>query len=697
MKKKLFIPYNRATTDDLEKSGITPEIAGNAGIEELEKTTILRRYGISAEGYFIPYRDGFGRVKLTKIYNWPEGKRRPKYMQARNTSPEPYFSPLVNNWEAIFNNTSENLIFVEGEKKAITGISGGYYCVGLGGVWCWRSKGKPLSQWEMIKFLGRHVYIVFDSDIVDKSEVQRAEREFAAYLKLRGANVKRIRLPDLCGDGNKTGLDDFLVHHGFPENIEKSRAAFDTLPREDIDTSVSYLSNDDGNAQRLVDAYGDNIQWVTDWKKWIAYNSATGLWSVDKNGEVMRYARTISSMIMEDAKNVSSDESRRKILSWSRTSGNESRLKAMINIAASNEGMSITSAELDVDLWAAATGDGMAVDLLSGLPRAVRRDDYFTKKLGTIFLVDAKCTLWKQFLNEIFGGDLELIRFVQWTVGYALTGSNDEQCVFLSWGQGKNGKSTFMDVIRALFGDYSIHCSSETFMARRGESIRSDIARLQGARLITSSEVEQGKRFAESLIKEWTGGESITARKLYSNEVEFKPQGKLWIGTNYKPKIYGTEDAIWRRIRLIPFLVTISAEKRDPELASKLKAELPGILNWALEGCLAWQERKDLCPPKAVIAATAEYRAEMDIIGAWVAQNCIEDSKRKERVGELYQDYSQWCDANGHKAASQLEFTKRMHTRYEKIENTTDRATERKGTFFKGLALITPAHKSNYK
>lgn len=250
--------------------------------------------------------------------------------------------------------------------------------------------------------------------------------------------------------------------------------------------------------------------------------------------------------------------------------------------------------------------------------------------------------MWEAFLSRIFAGDGELIRFVQKAVGYSLTGSTEEQCFFILYGAGANGKSTLIQTISALLKDYARQTPTETLLVQRGDGPRNDLARLQGARFVSASEVEGGRKLAEALVKQLTGGDTLTARYLYKEHFEFQPTFKIWLAVNHKPGVQGTDHAIWRRMRLLPFTVTIPAAEQDKRLTEKLQAEQPGILRWAVEGCRAWQQ-EGLEPPSAVKRATGDYRAEMDVIAAFIQDCCVLGDTHEVSSKALYEEYTGWC------------------------------------------------------
>jgi putative DNA primase/helicase len=241
------------------------------------------------------------------------------------------------------------------------------------------------------------------------------------------------------------------------------------------------------------------------------------------------------------------------------------------------------------------------------------------------------------------GHDKEKIAFLQRVLGLALTGVITEQCLFVFHGPGANGKSTILETIRELLADYATHTTTASLLQSRGSPIRNDLARLNSARFVSAVEIGMGKKLDEALVKQLTGGDQVTARFLYNEFFEFKPKFKLFISANHKPEIRGIDHGIWRRIHLIPFNVSIPSEKIDKDLPMKLRQELPGILNWAVQGCYDWQSQ-GLNPPDSIQTATAEYRAEMDILSGFLEDRCIIQSSEKIAVGKLYEAFKIWAD-----------------------------------------------------
>ena len=303
----------------------------------------------------------------------------------------------------------------------------------------------------------------------------------------------------------------------------------------------------------------------------------------------------------------------------------------------------------------------LCLNLLDGTFRKHSESDYSTKCSKFIFDPKAVCPTWDRFLLQIMNKDLELINYLQKVMGYALTADVSEQVLFILWGAGANGKSTFLNVILDLMGDYSGTTSSDTFMKGKSDGMSNDLARLRGLRLVSTSETEQGKRLSETLVKQATGQDKLMARFLYGEYFEFYPTFKIFMATNHKPTVKGNDYGIWRRIRLIPFTVTIPPEERDKDLFAKLKAENSGILNWLLRGCEMWR-KEGLGSAESVEAATEEYRNDMDTVGQFIHDCFIVEATPITRVSnkELYEAYYRWCSRNNEKAISQKLLTLRL-------------------------------------
>lgn len=430
--------------------------------------------------------------------------------------------------------------------------------------------------------------------------------------------------------------------------------AQDTLERRKL-----YRLTDVGNAERLVDAHGRDLRWVSRWKCWLVWDGRR--WYRDERGDVERRAKAVIRQLYQDVADAPAEQ-RPALIKHAMNSEQSSRLEAMIKLSRSEPGIAIGHDELDQQAMHFTVRNG-TVDLTTGRLRPHDRGHLGTKLVDIDYDEHAECPTWLATLSVLFDGDQLLIDYLRRAVGYSLTGNTSEQVLHLCYGTGANGKSTVLDVLAQITGEYGMQSDFQTFLdtgTRSGP--RNDVARLNGARLVRSSEVGENKKLNEGLIKSLTGGDIVSARFLYSEDFEFKPQFKLWLAANHKPVIRGTDYAIWRRMRLIPFERTIAPEHRDDGLPSKLAAELPGILNWAIQGCQEWLA-EGLKPPERVLAATDSYRLESDVIGAFIEDECEIGAGYEAKGGELYQCYKRWSHDNGEYSVTATAFGRRLDER----------------------------------
>lgn len=444
----------------------------------------------------------------------------------------------------------------------------------------------------------------------------------------------------------------------------------------------AYTFDDMGNAERFVDLFGENVRYCYTEKKWYFYNSMR--WSVDNLGVILRMAdKCVEAMKAEAKLYLQADEESggdmaKNFEKHMKSSRSNKSKKAMLSEVEHH--IPILPIQMDRYKMALNTPSGI-INLKNGDVKAHNPEYYFTKITSVDCAEAADCPRWLAFLDDIFAGDKDLIRYIQKAVGYSLTGSTAEQCAFFLYGTGRNGKSTFIDVIRDVFGDYAANIQPETIMVKSSQSnaINSDIARLKGARLVTSVEPNEGVRLNEGLLKQLTGDDTVTARKLYSEEFEFKPEFKLWMATNHKPIIRGTDTGIWRRIHMIPFNVQISEDKVDKNLTHKLKAEMTAIFKWCIDGCLMWQ-REGLQMPAAVLKSVREYRREMDVISAFIEDKCTLEGTVQASM--LYAAYASWADSNNEYCMSNTKFSTELAKRFEKIKG-------RNYKYFSGISLCS--------
>jgi len=404
-----------------------------------------------------------------------------------------------------------------------------------------------------------------------------------------------------------------------------------------------------GNAERMVAKFGRDLHHCHEWGKWLIWDSRR--WLDDKTGSVDQLAKETIRSIYAEAESISPNDLRELLLNHAQRSETAHKLRAMLSLAASEKGVPVLSGDLDKNPWLLTVKNG-TIDLHTGELRPHNRHDLTTKLSPFAYDPDASCPTWTGFLDRIMGGNQELIAFLQRAVGYSLTGDVGEQALFFLYGTGANGKTTFLKTILDLVGEYGRQAEPGLLIQKNIDSHPTGIAELFGARFVATTEVEEGRRMAETLVKQMTGGDRQKGRFMRQDWFEFEPTYKLWLAANHRPIIRSTDYGIWRRIRLIPFEVTIPPDQQDRQLLTKLRAEFEGILAWAVQGCLDWQ-RLGLGEPFEVKEAIKSYREEMDTLGAFIADRCIVNPDALIKVARLHELYSSWCSENKEIALSQ--------------------------------------------
>jgi len=373
-------------------------------------------------------------------------------------------------------------------------------------------------------------------------------------------------------------------------------------------------------------------------------------WVHDAGDIALGLAQSVPTMLYRLAAATTDDKQRVLIAKFALFCESRRVITAMAFLAQSDERIVARYAEFDRDPFLLNTPSG-TIDLRSGRIREHDRTDRLTKITAVGFSADARCERWERFLREVFPAKSDVVDFVQRAIGYSLTGDTREEAMFIAYGDGANGKSTLLETVKSVLGDYATTCAPDSLLSRREKAATNDIARLAGARFVSSIEVNQGRALNESLIKAMTSRDTLTARFLFKEFFEFLPELKLWLGTNYKPVIHGDDEGIWRRVRLIPFDRKFEGADRDLNLKAAIALELEGILAWAVRGCLAWQDR-GLDTPAVVRAATSAYRTESDIISQFIAERCEVRDDALIGAGDLYRAYCSWAEAAGEKPRS---------------------------------------------
>jgi P4 family phage/plasmid primase-like protien len=420
-----------------------------------------------------------------------------------------------------------------------------------------------------------------------------------------------------------------------------------------------------GNALRLLDLHGECLRYVPDVSGWIVFRD--GAWTWDKSGSFVREtAGKLGKQIYIEGVPFSMEQAR-YFANHARTSQSARTIDAAVSLLSDQSNIRLPLALIDADPMLIGFDHAcQVIDLRTGLARPAAVTDYITKSLTPCAVGDsAKAVRWLAFLEQIFDGDAELIGWLHRWCGYLLTGSTSEQIFLFFFGLGANGKSVLAELLKHVMGDYGRAVASETLTEtkRQAGGASPDLADLIGCRLAMSSETEDGSALAESLVKSLTAGDTITARQLYAQPVQFQPAFKLLMLGNHRPIIRGNDYGIWRRVRLVPFTKTFSEQDRDPHLLDTLKAEAPHILAWMVEGCMEWQRRGLADVPAVVASQTADYREEQDIIGQWLGDCTKADRGLETDTSELYTNYRAWALESGLNPASKVSLGRRLSER----------------------------------
>jgi putative DNA primase/helicase len=434
-------------------------------------------------------------------------------------------------------------------------------------------------------------------------------------------------------------------------------ALVDAIPPEFSDEAI---------ALKFTDMHGDKLRHVAAWGKWLLWSGTC--WEFDQTMRAFDFSRAICRVVSSDAPQKSAPA-----IASAKT------VAAVVSLSRADRRHAATVEQWDSYPWLLNTPDGV-VDLKTGNMSTHDRHLYLTKM--TAAAPGGDCLLFRKFLAEITDNNVDLQNFLQRVAGYSLTGITSEHALFFCYGTGGNGKGVFLNTLAGIMGDYAAVAPMETFVATQTDRHPTDLAGLRGARLVTSQETEQGRRWAESKIKTLTGGDPIPARFMRQDFFTYVPQFKLVIAGNHKPGLRGVDEAIRRRFNLLPFVVNFA--NPDKELSNKLRAEWPGILQWAIDGCLEWQ-RIGLMPPEIVQAATASYLAQEDLIEQWLEERCGRDKIYQERSSELFNDWKSWGEAAGEYVGSQKRFAQALEDRgFVRGRNSENKA------IFIGVALRWP-------
>jgi putative DNA primase/helicase len=490
---------------------------------------------------------------------------------------------------------------------------------------------------------------------------------------LRKLNETRCESP--LSDGELKGIAEGM-HRYDPE---------DPLPHGPA--SLNYHLNllpltDAGNGEAMALLFEDHLKFNHTNGNWLIWNRH--FWSVDKRCYATQMAKFMARQRQTAAVEIEDIEKRKYFMKWALRSESHSKINATLKLASSEPKISTTIDDHDQDPMLFACSNGV-IDLRTGEIRDGKPEDMISIWTPIEYELNAVARRWEQFLDEVFSSDKDLIAYIKRCIGYSMTGCTREQCLFLLYGTGENGKSVFSGVLHNIFGDYAANTPFSTFLSSQFDASRipNDLAALANKRLVTASEVKERSKINEERIKSVTGCDPISARFLHQEYFTYVPKFKIWLAVNHKPRVDDTSHAFWRRIQVVPFERRFREAERDKDLSDKLASEYSGILNWAIEGCLDWQKH-GLDSPEKVRNATQNYRDEADVLRTFLKERTTISPEAKVGASELYGSYREWCEESGEKAMTRTMFGRRISSMgFQKKQH----GPSRRITYF-GLGLL---------
>lgn len=554
--------------------------------------------------------------------------------------------------------TSGPVVVCEGEKAASAGAGIGLNCTtsahGAG--------SSTKTDWTPL--MGRDIVILPDND-----DAGRGYAEAVSELS-RNAGASSIKIVNLPGLPHNGDLVEFIANGGTAADVMRLANETPTMefvaddkmtptPEGKTDpiaaaaAGTPYEMTDLGNAERLIAWFGDVIRWDVPRKVWRLWDGRR--WKADTALKVLQYSAASARRIRKEAGEAPSNNGQADLAGelWKHALRSESRekLSACVEVAKSLSGIAVDASAWDRDPMRFNCKNG-TIDLHTGELKPHDKTDLITRLSPIAYDASAKCDRWETFLRESTGGNIGLIDFLHRATGYTLTGKTIEEVLFLIFGVTASGKTTFLETLKFIMGEYAttidpaMLCKSK-YGGSTGGNATPELARLDGVRLAGGSEMEQGRELAEAVVKNITGGETITARHLYADIFQFVPQFKLWLALNHCPKASADDGAIWRRMLRINFDKSVPAEKRDKTLKPYLQNEgAQGVLAWAVQGCIKWQA-EGLGVPACVQESTEAYKAESDPLANFF-EDCVQlESWAWTSNSDIHTAYKEHCDDNG--------------------------------------------------
>lgn len=634
-----------------------------------------------------------GNLQLEEIYPYYDDMQNILYYKARYQGKEIRHFRVEGDeviWKGIFNGIQKTLYnksalqrareleepiyYVEGEKDVHTMAALGLSAVTAGGATAWH---KNLANY----FDGLDVIILQDNDEAGEKLSKQMKQDLCTVAK----SIKVI-IPSNKPHGDVTDyIQEGHTKYQLLELIKKKEQE----ALEEKKPLKNYRLDDTDNAHTMAQLFGDSLCYAYDLNKWFIYNGVK--WQEDRVDGVRLLANQMIDRMQEDFLvliNSIEDEKEKKkqerLYSTHLKSCRSNRGKTSI-LNETKHLLPIVSTDFNNrrELLNAPNG---TYNIQNKICHPHTPQDYLTQSTSIPIVAEAKAPNWEKFINEIFLGNKELIRYVQKAIGYSLTGFTHEQCMFIGYGDGANGKGVFKDILSYVLNDYVKCPQAETIsQIRQGSEASPDIINLMDARFVVCVESNKGVRLNEGLIKQLTGEDKVTARRLYCEPISFTPQFKLWLFTNHTPEVVGTDKGIWRRLKIIPFTLNLSEDKKDKNLKDKLMQEAEGILWWCIKGVNLYLE-EGLKEPEIIMRAIRELRDESDSLGSFLCDCTVEKAGVKVQANKLYERYVEWCRLNNEVPDNRTRFGLDMAKRLKKIKDGGY-------VYYEGIEIISPFNK----
>ncbi len=630
----------------IANSSISPAVASARGYWSAMVPEDLAHLGFSkaqrlVPALVVPVYGVNGTVALHQL--------RPDHPRLRNGKPLKYETPagarmaldVPPGVHHLLGDPNTPLWLTEGVRKADSAVSRGLCCIDLLGVWNWRGTNQlggktALADWDSIALNGRRIYLVFDSDALDKKQVRGALERLAAYLASRDAQVQILRLPP-DKNGAKVGLDDYFAAGGTFEALLQSPWRTEE-PRQ-----ASEFITDLGISRRFVERHGEDLRFVRTFGTWFIWDGAR--WRPDDTGEVLDRCAKVARDVTLDAEKGGDA----KVQAAARRQEQAPRLLGALQISAADRRVAVRAEDLDRDPWLLNCTNGV-VELRTGKLRPHAREDLITRLVPHAFRPDAKCERWLKFLSEVTAERTELVDFLRRFIGYCLTAETREHALVLAVGPGGNGKSVYVETLVLLLGpDFATPAPPGLLLVQKGERHPTELMDLRARRLVVASELPKGATFSEERVKWLTGGDSLKGRGMRENFTTFAPTHKLIVCANHMPRVRDNSAGFWRRLRVAPFDVSFEG-REDKTLAVTLRAEIEGILACAVRDCLVWQ-RDGLGSPVVVKRATSNYRGEEDVVGRFLQEELTARATEEQSLNTIFGRFKVWCEQEGESAA----------------------------------------------